>query len=227
MPVAWAAGAAAVAGVAGTVYASEKSGEAADKSIAAQREGRDQARSDLMPWADAGQRAIPRVNALLGLDGPEAAATALEDFRTSPGYDFRFNQGVRALDASASARGMLRSGAQQKALTAFGQGSADQEFTAYYNRLMDLSRVGQSSAAGQASAAQTAGQGTGATTMANGNTQAGLITGAAQGIGNAINTYGNNRRYEQGMSNVGMIGGAGGMQTPPEYNPPTYGGGPY
>lgn len=51
-----------------------------------------------------------------------------------PGYQFRLQQGVGALDASAAARGGLGSGAQQRALARYGQDLGSQEYGAAYGR---------------------------------------------------------------------------------------------
>lgn len=82
----------------------------------------------------------------------------MEDFYNDPGYAFRFNEGVKALDRSAAARGNLFSGGHGKALQDWGQGLANQEYgNAFnrwkaeqgdiYNRLAGLSGAGQTTAA--------------------------------------------------------------------------------
>lgn len=89
-------------------------------------------------------------------------------FYASPGYQFRMDEGISALDKSAAARGRLRSGAQNKALTRYGQGLASEEFSNYTNNL-----------------ARIAGLGSGATSQsANITTQgAGNVANALAGIG--------------------------------------------
>lgn len=54
--------------------------------------------------------------------------------QVDPGYDFRLQEGVRALDQSASAKGLLQSGAQQKAVTNYAQNLANQEYQSAYDR---------------------------------------------------------------------------------------------
>ena len=51
-----------------------------------------------------------------------------------PGMAFRMQQGQKALDQSAANAGNLHSGAQQKALLAYGQNQGSQEFGNAYNR---------------------------------------------------------------------------------------------
>lgn len=60
---------------------------------------------------------------------PDKAAV-LQD----PGYQFRLNQGQEALDRSASARGSLRGGGQQRAVQAYGSDLASQEYGKAFER---------------------------------------------------------------------------------------------
>ncbi len=82
---------------------------------------------------------------------------------SNPAYQFQLQQGQRALDNSAAARGMGYSGAQMKASQQYGQGLASQEydkqynranseFGDYYNRLAGLSQGGQQAAGSMAQA---------------------------------------------------------------------------
>ncbi len=63
----------------------------------------------------------------------------LNDFTTSPGYEFRMKEGQRALEASRAASGMLNSGATGKELMEYGQGIGSAEYQTYlgglYNQL--------------------------------------------------------------------------------------------
>lgn len=63
-------------------------------------------------------------------------------FYASPGYQFRMDEGIGALDKSAAARGRLRSGAQNKAITRYAQGVASDEFGNYTNRLSQMAGLG-------------------------------------------------------------------------------------
>lgn len=77
----------------------------------------------------------------------------MDMFQTSPGYQFRFNEGVRAVDTSGAARGDLLSGATLKALTNYGQGIGSQEFGNWRNSLAGLADTGYS-ATGQTAGAR-------------------------------------------------------------------------
>lgn len=86
----------------------------------------------LSPYANQGAAATSRLSALAGLNGSTALTSALQQ---DPGYQFRMDQGVNALDRSAAARGMINSGAQQKALTQYGQGLASSELNNAFQRV--------------------------------------------------------------------------------------------
>lgn len=73
-------------------------------------------------------------------------------FMTTPGYEFRVEEGVRALDRSAAARGNLGSGGYTRDLVNFGQGIAATEFDKYADRLAGLATTGQASSAQTAAA---------------------------------------------------------------------------
>jgi hypothetical protein len=67
----------------------------------------------------------------------------LDKFETSPGYQFRLDEGRNALANSGSARGMTMSGAQAKALTNYNQGAASDEYSKWMASYQDwLSRYG-------------------------------------------------------------------------------------
>lgn len=115
-------------------------------------------RADLAPWREAGTVALTELADLSGLpvegrptpgEGTreERKSDAFDRFFTSPGYSFRLDEGIRALDRSAAARGRLNSGAQGRELVRYGQGLASEEFTGYANRLSTLAGVGQTATA--------------------------------------------------------------------------------
>ena len=137
-------------------------------------------------------------------------------FYKSPGYDFRFQEGQRAIERSASARGGLMSGGMGRELVRYGQGVATSEFGNYANRLASLAGIGQTAtnATGQLGS-NVAGQfgntseGLAQTLMSSGQAQAeGMIgagnawstgiQGAAGAIGAGIQQYGANQGWWTG-----------------------------
>lgn len=84
--------------------------------------------------------------------------TGERDFEASPGYDFRYNEGLRALENNLAARGLLNSGRGIKALQQYGQGIASDEYNQGFNRFAQLAGMGQNAVAGQGAALNRAGQ---------------------------------------------------------------------
>lgn len=201
MPFGVAAGISAAAAIGGSLLQKSAVDSAADKANAAQMRGLEQSRADLAPWATAGTGALTGVQNAAGLNGPEGYDAAMAGFHTSPGYQWQLDQGLRAIDAGAAAKGMLRSGATLKAEQAYGTGLADKEFTDYYNRLFNLSELGQKSAVGQASQTANAATGIAQTDLSQGSALSSIYGNAAQGIGNAANSYMNNSLYAGGGTN--------------------------
>lgn len=113
------------------------------------------------------------------------------EYTQSPGYQFRMDEGLKAIERGAAARGRIDSGETMKALQTYGQGVAAQDFERfeqqrkqdYYNYLSAL--TGQS---GQAASNQAAALGQSAATQA-----ANLMTGGAAAYGQGIASAGQQR----------------------------------
>jgi hypothetical protein len=117
-------------------------------------------------------------------DAHSTPGTPYGGFQKSEDYNFRFNEGVNALNAMAGAAGGLVSGKTMQDLTKFGQGFASTERNNYLNRLAGLTDGGMAAAGGQAGAATNAAAGTSNALSAIGNAQ----SAGAIGMGNAFNT---------------------------------------
>lgn len=170
-------------GLASSAYGANQAGKAAESQAAAGRE----AMAMFKPWMDNGAWAIGQGANMLGKSGPEAAKNA---FLQDPGYQFRVDEGQRALERSAAARGGLASGKAIKDTIRFGQGMGSQEFGNSFNRLMSVAGMGQTAT----------GQGADYRTQI-GNAEAAGRVGSANAITNGISQglsmYGNNRLMEQ------------------------------
>ena len=59
---------------------------------------------------------------------------SLKDFEVDPGYEFRRREGLRAIENSALASGMGRSGSTLRGLTRYGQELGSEEFMNAFNR---------------------------------------------------------------------------------------------
>lgn len=70
------------------------------------------------------------------------------NFQTDPGYQFRFEEGQRALDRGAAASGGLLSGGYGRKAIRYGQNFASNEYANVYNRISNIAGLGQV-AAGQ------------------------------------------------------------------------------
>jgi hypothetical protein len=96
----------------------------------------------LQPYIDQGGRALGVVGDLSGANGVDAGRAAMGNFQASPAYQWNMDQGLRAIDAGASAKGMLVSGGTRRAEQTYGAGLASNEFGQYYNRLSGLATQG-------------------------------------------------------------------------------------
>lgn len=67
----------------------------------------------------------------------------------SPAYDWDFAQGQKAVQGSAAAKGTLLTGGTLKALTAYGQGMASNEYANDFSRNFQLATLGENAAAQQ------------------------------------------------------------------------------
>ncbi|WP_057632524.1 hypothetical protein [Stenotrophomonas humi] len=149
--------AAAIVGVAVSAYAANQQKKAAkgaanatqraaDSATAEQARQYDQSRQDNMPWLQAGQNALSR------LEG--ASAGNFDSFKASPDYQFTLDQGLKGLERGASARGGLYSGGADADRMQFGAGVASQQFGDWWNRQAGIANVGQTTASGLASLGQ-------------------------------------------------------------------------
>lgn len=146
----WVVAAAAVAAggavVAGSM-ASDAQSDAAGQAARLDERKFQQIRGDLAPYRDTGGSALTRYADALGLNGDAAREQFRTDFRSDPGYQYRFDEGMRAVEGSAAARGGVLNGGTLRALQRTGQGIADQGYNSYLDRFMGLANMGQNSAA--------------------------------------------------------------------------------
>jgi hypothetical protein len=155
--------------VTGTLFGDPTAGF--DKGINAQTQMYNQGRSDLKPYMDFGGNYLAEMRDFMSKGRPTA-----ETIKSTPGYQFRMDQGREAIENSAIARGGLLSGNTMKAITDYGQDYASNEYDKellrdenQFARLMQLLSMGQNSAAGSANMA-----------MSNGNTLAQLLSQQGQ-----------------------------------------------
>lgn len=110
------------------------------ENIAFQKELFEQQRQDIAPWRDIGVQALQSLQR--GLESGQFEPGSFKfNFEADPGYQFRLQEGQKAMDRSAAARGNLLSGGQAKALTQYNQGMASQEYGNAFNRAMQQHSV--------------------------------------------------------------------------------------
>lgn len=229
MPI---AAVAAIATAGATVYSANKASKGAkaataaqtqsnNDAIAQQREASARAEALSAPWRQVGMQALgemarlngiqlpPDLAAQLGVT-PAEAADRYGGFEKSPGYQFRMDEGKRAITGNAAARGLIDSGTLGKGLIKYGQDYASNEFGAHYNRIAGVADQGRAAA----------------------GTASGIITNTANNIGNLTTAQGVNAAtgaatqagIQAGLiSNLGGIG-AGLIREYGNRTPTTYGG---
>jgi hypothetical protein len=111
------------------------------------------------PYAERSADTSNQIFNMLGLNGQQNMDQAFQTFRSTPGYQFGLDEGLRGVNAGMAGRGMLGSGAALKSLQRFGQGYADQQYDKYMANLFGMNdktlSAGQLlSGAGQYSTAQ-------------------------------------------------------------------------
>lgn len=142
----------------------------------------EQSREDLAPYRESGLPAVNALNYYLGV-GARPDDPNFVGFQETPGFLYAMDQGRRAVDASAAARGGLFSGATIQAQTDRAVGMANQEFGNYLSRLEGTATRGQNAAAQSATVNTNNAQMQSNTLGQIGNAQA----AGAIGVGNAIN----------------------------------------
>ena len=161
------------------------------------------------PWRQAG---ITALNKLIPMS-TEYTPFGMKQFQQDPGYAFRMQEGMKALERSAAARGGLLSGGMLKGAQRYGQDLASQEYMNAFNRyqaernaqlnpLQSLAGVGQTATnqlgqAGQMMAGNV-GQALGAAAQARASGYIGGANALSQGLGTYLN-------YQQNQNLLNML----------------------
>ena len=164
--------------------------QAADAQVAESRRQYDLTRADYAPWRTAGADALGMLTRTYGIGGGTPDMSA---FTASPGYQFRRDEGLRAIDRNRAARGLLNSGAADKARMTYGEGLAAGEFDSWWNRVAGVAGVGQNATNATAAAGQNYTSMINNATQQSGNARASSYanTGSAinSGINNVLSAY--------------------------------------
>ena len=173
--------------------------------------------------------------------GKYARDFGMQDFTQDPGYQFRLDEGQKAIERSAAARGGLQSGAALKAAARYGQDMGSQEYQNAFNRyqtnrtnqlnpLFGLMNTGIGAANNLTNAAGAQGQ-----NQANEINNRGYYAGtaaaqSANAFGNAFSNIGSS--IGSALARNSTYGGGGGLTSAlnsgsgyfPSGSVPTYGG---
>lgn len=232
----------------GGLFQADAASSAADKQAAAARDAAaatqaqyDQTRADLAPYRTAGQTALnklmPWLNDLTAGYGTTFSWNpTMAQIEATPGYQFTRAQGLKAVQNSASARGLGVSGAAMRAAADYSTGLANNtwkdlfntDLTTYntnftvdqankanaYNKLLGVIGAGQSSAAQTGAFGQQATANAGNYLTSGANAQASGDVGSAKAISSGFNNA-----AAAGMQGVllnklygGDAAGAGGLK---------------
>lgn len=143
-------------------HAADAQANAANQANDLQWKMYNQNRDDMAPWRTAGVGALDQLTTGIADGGKFNRDFTMDDFQKDPGYEFRLNEGYKALERSRAAKGMLYSGATAKAVTNYAQGAASGEYTNAFNRYMAQRDAQYNRLAGVAGTGQTSTQQVGA-----------------------------------------------------------------
>lgn len=199
----------AVLGKMGSDKAAKASAKANKAAIAEQRRQFDITQANNKPWMDRGNEAGSALQQRMGLGANNGSGNygelmhsfGNEDFVKDPGYQFRMDEGAKAVNNTAAARGNLLSGAAAKEMQRYSQGFASNEFgNAYnrysqdqgnrYNRLLGISSQGQEGAQYLGQAGQNSANAISGLMQQNGENQGNAIMSKYQGFSDALGGVG-------------------------------------
>lgn len=152
-----------------------------EAATAEQRRQFDLTRGDFAPWREAGAGAIGRLSDMLQPG---------YDHTTSPGYQFRFNEGQRAVESGGAARGSLFSGGTLKDLIRFGQGVAADDFNQQFGRTATVAAGGLQANTTLGSLGANAATNIGSNMIQGGNARASGYAGQAAAWGGLADNLG-------------------------------------
>lgn len=174
--------------------------DAANRATEMQWKMYEQQRADAEPWRQAGIRALSQM-----ADPNFMKSFSMADFQQDPGYAFRMQEGQKALERSAAAKGGLMSGGFAKALSKYGQDYASNEYSNAYNRFTNdqtnrFNRLSSLAGAGQTANNTLSNLGMNYANQAGQNMMGAANAGAAGQIASA-NAWGNSL---SGIAKAGM-----------------------
>jgi len=202
------AGGAVIGGIASGQAAREQS-KATDRATAAQERMFNRQIELQQPMIDVRNNMLPEL-----VEASRYTPFDYDTYQNDPGVGFRFREGLKALQASKAAGGMLRSGNTLRGITQFGQELGSQEYTNAFNRyqaeraarlnpLQSLVGMGQSNAATMAQQAGQFGNVLGQAEATKGNIRASSYMGMANALTGGLGQYLN---YQQNQDFMKLYG---------------------
>ena len=205
----------AAAGIFGGNKAADAQKKAAKKAAKAQKNALAVQTKLVEPYVEAGKNALVEYQKMAPYED-----FGMKQFEADPGYNFRMAEGMKGLERSAAARGLLQSGSTLKGIQQYGQNLASSEYENAFSRYLTqrearmdpyryLSGQGQAAAVGQAANVGSTGAALADIAAQRGNVQAAQAAGTAGAFGNAlgsvaqgIGSYYANQPYMNYLSSI-------------------------
>jgi len=122
-----------IVGGLGQASAAKSAAKTSAAALAQQKAQQERVWGAVDPYMKAGGAALGR------LQDPNA-------FMTSPGYQFRLNQGIEGVAGSKAVNGLLRSGGALKAINNYAQDTASDEYGKWWGQQSGIAQMGLSGA---------------------------------------------------------------------------------
>jgi len=226
----------AIIGAGASIFGGNKAADeqkkASKKAAKLQKQALAQQLALTKPYVEAGTNALAEYQKMAPYKD-----FGMAEFQADPGYNFRMAEGMKALERSAAARGLLQSGGTLKGIQQYGQNLASSEYENAFSRYLTqrearmdpyryLSGQGQAAAVGQAANVGSSGAALAELAAQRGNANAALAAGTGSAIGNAftsagqgIGSYYANEPYLNYLSSI-----TPGASYAPRYTSTSFGG---
>jgi len=174
----------------------------AAQAIGAQKTAGQQATQNFSPYQQSGTSALSKLGAMQPFQAPTAAQAA-----ATPGYQFQLQQGLKALQNSAAARGGLLAGGTAKAINDYAQGQASTNYGNTYNQALQSYQTNFGNQFNLANQGLSASTNLSGLQQSNANQQGNILENSANAQANAVTNAGNARA--SGYAAQGNLLGSG------------------
>lgn len=168
--------------------AAKKQAEAYQRGIDEQHRQFDVTTGLIKPTVDFGQSALGPLGDILGLNGPEAQASAITTLKGSPAFTSRYDTGADTILQNSSATGGLRGGNTQNSLANFGSTLLDSVINGQTGNLFNAANLGTGAATSLGSLGQQNSQSIANLLGQQGGAQASGILGQSNALWNGVNS---------------------------------------